>query len=151
MVLDGILSSGNIEDEATIQMVLGVLLESAKKELDIRMLLKWFNDGHVFNSLGERLDDIQITIAHRHTMVKRIWSSLSITLFTKECVLKLLKELDKTDRYDNTEYFCKAAHFGNKEQLWNKFFSSDVDKWGLHAFQNSFSGFNQKLHSKHTA
>jgi hypothetical protein len=58
MILDGILSSSNIEDEATIQMVFGALLESAKKEEHIQMLVKWFKEGSVFSTLGERLEDV---------------------------------------------------------------------------------------------
>lgn len=50
MVLDDILSSGSLEDEATIQMVLNVLLDSAKKEEHIESLLKWFDEGVVFNT-----------------------------------------------------------------------------------------------------
>lgn len=58
MILDGILSSGNIEDEATIQMMLGALLESAKKEEHIEMLIQWFKNEIVSNTQGERLENV---------------------------------------------------------------------------------------------
>jgi hypothetical protein len=88
MILDGILSSSNIEDEATIQMVFGALLESAKKEEHIEMLVKWFKEGSVFSTLGERLEDVQITIAHKHAILKRVWSSVSIPLSEKKALME---------------------------------------------------------------
>jgi hypothetical protein len=57
-----------------------------------------------------------------------------------------LNKLDKGDWFDETSKFCESAHPGNKEKMWELYFNSekgsDIDKWGLYLYQNSFSGWN---------
>lgn len=52
----------------------------------------------------------------------------------------------------NTRKVCESSHPGNKEKMWNLYFSkgTDLDGWGLYHFQNSFRGWNQVQQRKHT-
>lgn len=118
------------------------------------MLVKWFKDGFITNSAGKKLDDVEISKKAKHAIMKRIWSSNNISLKEKEELMELLAADGTGDWYQETLNFGTAAHFENKEKMWDLFFNPDrakeMDDWGLHKYQQSFLGFNQVTHRQYT-
>lgn len=154
LILDNILTSGNLKDNATRHVVLEAMLSSARNEDHIQLVKKWFKDGFVTNSAGKKLEDVEVSLKHKHTIMERIWSSDKIPLSEKEALMEELKALDKSDWLDNTQKVCEASHPANKAKMWDLYFSkkeSEMDKWGLRSFQMSFRGFNQCQHRDHLA
>ena len=80
LILDNILTSGSIKDNATRHVVLEAMLSSARNEDHISMLIKWFMDGAVYNTAGKKLQEVEISLKHKHTIMERIWSSAKIPL-----------------------------------------------------------------------
>ena len=153
LILDNILTSGNLKDNATRHVVLEAMLSSARNEDHIQLVKKWFKDGYVTNSAGKKLEDVEVSLKHKHTIMERIWSSEKIPLSEKEALMEDLKALDKSDWLDNTQKVCEASHPANKSKMWDLYFSkeSEMDKWGLRSYQMSFRGFNQCQHRNHLA
>ena len=112
------------------------------------MLIKWFKEGAITNTAGKKLEDVEISLKHKHTIMERIWSSEKIALPEKEALMEELKKLDKSDWLDNTMKVCESSHPGNKEKMWELYFKKDseIEKWGLRSYQMSFRGFNQVGH-----
>jgi hypothetical protein len=139
------LSSGSIKDNATRHVILEAMLSSARNEDHIRLVAKWFNDGFITNSAGKKLEDVEISLKHKHTMMERIWSSETMPLAEKEALMDKLSTLDKTDWMDYTRKVCIASHPANKKKMWELYFNGDLEKekWGLRSYQSSFRGFNQ--------
>jgi hypothetical protein len=137
LILDNILTSGNLKDNATRHVVLEAMLSSARNEDHIQLVKKWFKDGFVTNSAGKKLEDVEVSLKHKHTIMERIWSSDKIPLSEKEALMEELKALDKSDWLDNTQKVCEASHPANKAKMWDLYFSkkeSEMDKWGLRSF-----------------
>lgn len=84
--------------------------------------------------------------------MKRIWSSIDIPLSKKEELMAKLKAGGGSDWLDNTEKYCNAAHFENKEKIWNMMFSNEkneTSEWGLNLWRNTCGGWNQGNHIKY--
>jgi hypothetical protein len=133
LILDNILTSGSIKDNATRHVVLEAMLSSARNEDHISMLIKWFVDGAVYNTAGKKLEEVEISLKHKHTIMERIWSSEKIPLQEKEALMEQLKKLDKSDWLDNTQKVCESSHPENKQKMWDLYFKKDseMEKWGL--------------------
>jgi len=91
------------------------LLTKARSEKHIKVLKEWFEGGYVFNSKGEKLTDVELSLKHKHTIMERIWSSFEISLDEKERLLSILESQDKSDWIENTKKCCKSAHPGTKQ------------------------------------
>ena len=91
LILDNILTSGNLKDNATRHVVLEAMLSSARNEDHIQLVKKWFKDGFVTNSAGKKLEDVEVSLKHKHTIMERIWSSDKIPLSEKEALMEELK------------------------------------------------------------
>ena len=50
MMLDGVLSNGSIKDKATLHLVIDAMLGCCKNEKHYEQLIKWFDEGAVYNS-----------------------------------------------------------------------------------------------------
>ena len=87
IILNSILSSGIIKDNATRHLVLEALLNSAVNEDHIGLLIKWFESGAVTNSEGTLLEDVQISLKHKHSIMQRIWSSEEVDLERKNSLM----------------------------------------------------------------
>lgn len=152
LILDNILTSGSIQDNSTKHLVFDALLSSARNEDHIEMLVKWYKEGVVYNTKGTKLDSMEISLKHKHTIVQRIWASINMPLAQKQEILASLEEIDKTTWIDNTKKICESSHPENKQKYWDLYFSKDTDdeinKWGLSQHRNSFLGFNQVSHRK---
>lgn len=150
LILDNILNSGSIKDNSTKHLVFDALLTSARNEDHIEMLVKWYKEGVVYNTKGTKLDSVEISLKHKHTIVQRIWASIKLPLTQKQEILTSLEEIDKTTWIDNTKKICESSHPDNKQKLWDQYFTKDKDdeinKWGLSNIRNSFLGFNQVSH-----
>ena len=90
IILDQIL----IKDlqNATQHMVVEYLLGNARNEDHFQLVVKWFQDGFISNTKGEKLENVTVSLKHKHTMMERIWSSKDIDLKTKEELFEKLKE-----------------------------------------------------------
>lgn len=91
LILDSILTSGIIKDNSTRHTVIDALLIKARTEKHIKMLKDWFEGGKVFNSKGENLTDVELSLRHKHTIMEKIWSSFEISLDEKERLLSILE------------------------------------------------------------
>jgi hypothetical protein len=146
LILDGILTNGGIDDNATRHLVLTALLSSCRNEDHFAMLVQWFKDGFITNSSGKKLEDVEVSLKHKHAIVQRIWAAEKITLAQKQEVLDELTKMDKSDWLDDTNKLCESSHPANKEKMWKLYFSTDPDNelkdWGLYSYHNSFRGWN---------
>ena len=147
LILNNILSGSAVLDTTTKTLLFDGLMSHCRNEDHYAMLIDWFTKGKVINSAGVSLDAIEITLKNKHSIVKKIWASSDIPLAKKEEILAELNKLDKGDWFDDTSKNCDAAHPDNKAKLWDFYFNSEkgseVEKWGLHTFQHSFSGWSQ--------
>jgi hypothetical protein len=154
LILDGILTNGGINDNATRHLVLTALLSSCRSEDHFKMLVQWFKDGFITNSSGKKLEDVEVSLKHKHTIVQRIWAAEKIPLEQKQEVLAELTKMDKSDWLDDTNKLCESSHPANKERMWKLYFSTDADNelkdWGLYSYHNSFRGWNQVQHREYT-
>ena len=67
--------------------------------------------------------------------------------------MSALEATDRSDWLENTKRFCTAAHWENKEKIWNLIFAdekNETDEWPLLAYVNTFKGWNQIQHHKYT-
>ena len=123
------------------------IFTSARNDEDIDILVNWYNTGFVHDINGNKLEDIEVSKKHKHSLMQRIWSSVKIPLEDKQKLLSSLEKVDSSDWMVNTKKVCEAAHPGNKEKMWNAYFSLDkngeCEEWGLYHYQNSFRGWNQ--------
>lgn len=129
-------------------------MTSAKSDEHIDMLVNWYQTGFVHDITGNKLENIEVSKKHKHSIMQRIWSSQSITLDAKKEFLASLEKIDNSDWMVNTKMLCHSAHPENKGEMWKKYFSTDKDgeceEWGLYHHQNSFRGWNQVSHRAHT-
>lgn len=147
MILDGVLTSGTLkQDKSTRHMVIDALLNCARNENHYPLLIKMFEEGYVINSKGAKLEDCELSLKHKYEIVKRVYSSEKIDIAHKTKLMSKIEE-DKSnaDWLDNCKSFCEAALPENKDKMWKLYFSGseELDKWELHKFENSHTGFNQ--------
>ena len=83
MILDQILASGAIGDNATRHVLLDAALSSARNEDHYERLVQWFKAGHLTNTAGDKLEGVEVSLKHKHAMMERIWCSEKIPLETK--------------------------------------------------------------------
>ena len=106
------------------------------------LVTEWFKQGKIINSAGKSLDNIELTLKNKHSIMKRIWSSEKIPLAEKEAHLAELNKLDKGDWFDETKTQCRSSHHENKELMWNLYFSDDkaseCESYGLNTFIRTF-------------
>lgn len=123
------------------------LYTSARNEDHIELLIKWFEAGFIHDLEGKKLDHCELSKVHKHSLMKRIWSSQKQTLETKQKLMAQLAKIDQSDWLDQTEKVCTAALPENKRMMWDAYFSDDKEgmcaKWGLENYRNSFGGWNQ--------
>ena len=55
---------------------------------------------------SKETQDIEISMKHRHLMIRRIYSSFLISIEEKEEMLAKLESEDKSDWMDKTRYYC---------------------------------------------
>jgi len=63
--------------------------------------------------------------------MERIWSSENIPIETKNDLMSQLEAINtesESDWLDNTKKFCEAAHPGNKDRMWNLYFSREKNE-----------------------
>jgi hypothetical protein len=90
LYLDGILASGTIKDMSTKHLVLDSILTSARNEDHIQLLIKWFKEGAIFTTKGKKLEDVDLSLKHKHEIMKQIWGSDVVTLKEKEELMAML-------------------------------------------------------------
>ena len=83
LIVDKILPSGAITDNSTKHLLLDAALTSARKEDDLKLLSKWFKEGFVFTTDGKKLDQVEVSKKHKHSVVSRVWSSETISMAEK--------------------------------------------------------------------
>ena len=150
-----ILAKGTIKDKSTQHLVMDAILTSTRSEEHVKLAMNWFDTGFMHDISGNKLENLEVSLKHKHTIVQRIWSSLTQTLETKEAYMQKLEKIDNSDWLKNTKKVCVAAHPENKQKMWALYFTKDkeaeIEKWGLYDFQNSFRGWNQVGHRQFTA
>jgi hypothetical protein len=76
LLLDHILTNGHIKDKSTQHVVLDALFTSARNEDDINLISSWLDKGFISNSKGVKLDGVELSLKHKHSIVERVWSSI---------------------------------------------------------------------------
>ena len=142
-----IMAGNTTLDTSTKTLLFDGLIAQCKNEGHYALTLSWFEHGKLTDQNGAALDHVELTLKNKHALVKRIWSSKEIPLAKKDEILAELNKLDKGDWFDETSKFCEAAHPENKAKMWAFYFTEDkdseIEKWGLYTFQNSFKGWYQ--------
>ena len=153
VILDEFLASGILKDDSTKHLVVEHLLSSVRNEDHYKLVIKWFEEGAVSTTMGEQIEGIKLSNKHKHEIMKIVWSSVEIPLIKKEQLMADLEASDTSDWLENTKRFCTAAHFENKEKIWNLIFShekNETDEWPLLTYVNTFRGWNQVKHYEFT-
>lgn len=83
LIVDKILSSGAITDNSTKHLLLDAALTCARNEDHLKMLSGWFKEGFVFTTDGKKLDQVEVSKKHKHSVVSRVWSSETIPMAEK--------------------------------------------------------------------
>jgi len=147
LILDSILTGGSIKDNSTRHTVLEAMLPRARNENHITLLIKWFTENKVSNSAGKILEDVELSLKHKHSIMERIWASEKIDLAQKEDLMKQLAAQDKSDWLEKTKKVCAAANPLTKREVWDFYFDqnpeAEINKWSFHSYSESFRGFNQ--------
>ena len=138
-----LLASGNIPKGSTQHLLLESTINFAKTDLDIDVVNKWYQNDVVSDLAGNELRDVEISNKHRHSMVRRIYSSETIPEQVKKDALEKLAEKDSSDWMDKTRYYCKAAvpTKENKDAMWREYFDTEFE-WQYANYSMSFNGFN---------
>ncbi len=58
----------------------------------------------------EELKDVELSMKHKHLMVRRVYSSFTIPLEEKKEFLEKIASEDTSDWTEKTRYYCQAAH-----------------------------------------
>ena len=92
---------------------------------------------------GEVIEGYQLSIKHKHSLVRKLHTSREISEEDKKKALQELSEMDKSDWLEKTSYFSRAAlpDLATKRDLWRQYFDEDLE-WSYHNFVMSFRGFN---------
>ena len=142
LILNNILSSDAVLDKSTQALLFEGLMSHCQNEDHYTLVTEWFKQGKIINSAGKSLDNIEVTLKNKHSIMKRIWSSEKIPLAEKEAHLAELNKLDKGDWFDETKTQCRSSHHENKELMWNLYFSDDkaseCESYGLNTFIRTF-------------
>jgi len=139
-----LLASGNFNQPSTQQLLLSSVLGFAQGETQRNLVYKWFLLGKISDESGKEISGIDISIEHRHNMVKKIFGSRSIEHSAKkECFAKLAK-LDQSDKLSLTQTFCEAVvpTAETKREVWKRLFGGK-ETLSLDAMENLCYGFKQ--------
>ena len=98
------------KEDSTNHMLLDSVISYAKSEEHILLLKEWFVSGIITDTERNKIEGVTVSTKHKHNMVRRIYSSFQISLDEKEKMFEDLGEIDKSDWYEKTRAFCKAAH-----------------------------------------
>jgi hypothetical protein len=83
LVLDDILTNNLVNDNSTKHLLLESLLTSARKEEHLKLLVRWFDEGVIYNTKGTLLEGVEVSKKHKHSILQRICSSEIIPLSEK--------------------------------------------------------------------
>jgi hypothetical protein len=72
------------DTDVTNHLLLDCVILFAKKEEHIVLVRKWYLSGKVTNLAGEEIVGLQISTKHKHSMVRRIFSSRLISREEKQ-------------------------------------------------------------------
>ena len=78
IILDKVLDSEVLCGDSTKHAVVEYALNSVRSEEHYELLVKWFEEGAIFTTSGKKLGHIELSLKHRHEVVKRIWSSINL-------------------------------------------------------------------------
>jgi len=92
-----VLSSGKIVDKSTQHLILDAVLTSARNEDHIKDIVKWFETGFVHDTKGNKMAEHEVSLKHKHSIIKRVYSSIEMKTEDKEALFKQLEALDKSD------------------------------------------------------
>src|SRR5688572_17583478 len=92
-----------------MQMLVEACILCARNERHIDIIKQWFDTGLVSDMDGNTLEGVEISTKHRHSLVRRIYTSRLISLEDKQKCLSQLEAIDTTDWMDKTRYFCRSA------------------------------------------
>lgn len=81
---------------------------SSNKELHI-LIYKWFVSGQVTDASGTKIQGTSINVKVRHTMVRKLFSSVHIPRAQKKECFATLAKLDESDMLGRTQKYCEAA------------------------------------------
>lgn len=123
------------EFEPVQQFIFNAVLSFSSSKEQLNKILGWYRDSSTLI--------VRVSVAHRHTMVQKIWASVHFNQQTKDEVLAELKVTDSSDKFELTAKYCQAAvpTKENKEAIWKLLFGSESDKLGLYDISNYCSGF----------
>jgi hypothetical protein len=146
-IMDGILTKDVIQEENTMHFVVESLIKFAANEDHYTLLVKWLENNAIYTGTGQLVDRVEFSKKHKHEAMKRVWSSVQISLEKKKQLLgKLEAEVGEGEWLDNTRKYCDAAHFEHKEKIWKLITSkekNETENWGLAESKSLYAGWNQ--------
>jgi hypothetical protein len=139
-----ILKNGTIKDESTQHLVLDAVLTSARCEEHYKLIKVWLETGFIHDLEGNKIEGMEVSKKHKHSILQRLYSSDEIPIEEKEKLMSNLASIDNSDWLDNTKKVCESSLPENKEKMWRLYFSKgkEIEDWGLYHYQNSFRGWN---------
>jgi len=51
------------------------MISNAVNENDFEKLIVWFKSGFVHDMQGNKLESVEVSLKHKHELMKRIWAS----------------------------------------------------------------------------
>lgn len=109
MILQKMLAPKKFTEDVTNHMLVESILLSARTEKHLELLRQWYESGKITDLDGKVIEGIELSTKHKHSMVRRLFTSRDIPLEDKQKYLKQLEEIDTTDWTDKTKHYCKSA------------------------------------------
>ena len=148
MVLQELLVSGKFATNAsTMHLLVETAINYARNEEHIQMIKSWLEQGYATDKSGHRINGTEISMKHKHLIVRRVFTSTTVDEQEKHVMLQDIEGQDQSDWMEKTRYFCQAAlpTMECKEKMWHMYFDEDID-WAYSNYHMSFQGFQQVTH-----
>lgn len=123
------------------------LIGFAQGEAERQTLLQWFNNKDSMATAPNGKDIGALTLKQKHSVVRKVYSSLAIKMEVKQAVMAKLSE-EKSDMLEQTIAFCKAAlpEKASKRQVWDSLIGNQFDTVSLLEHDMLCAGFKQRGH-----
>ena len=139
-----IMTSGRFNEfPAAMESLTNSAITFSTSKVNHEKVMSWFTSGLITEQNGRAIQGTNINVKVRHTMVRKLFGSLHISIeHKKECFAKLAT-LDQTDMIGRTEKFCEAANPDPKSKREAFMAIFDSEELGLQELTEMCRGFRQ--------
>jgi len=102
--LVALIESGKFTLVSSKQMLINSLFSLCQSEEHRGMILTYFKDGNI--TINGNIICDSFTTKQRHTMVKKIFASQTISQASKDEVMLVLEQIDNSDLLAQTKAYC---------------------------------------------